>query len=501
MGKVMVYITSIILIMSACEEKSVTEWENKSEEQQITEYISARDTIYSEFKKAMDIGNMSSLLSTRGPYTLFLPDNDAMFAYYAQEGINSIEEFNDPAYWREVVMNHIIPGIFRTRDIPPGSIPQTNGIGDYLIADIMFTGERGYLIINKESYVTDENEFAANGIIHRINKVIDVVDQTIPEVLEQIESYKIFTEGLKRTGIIDTLKTVSVPFENVDVRTRFTMLAVPDSVYHRDSIYSIDDLIARFDDHAGELTDISNAFYRYMDYHCLEGTYYTSLLTSASSYPTISRENLLNIVNDGLGFKINTDPVTKEYTEILVDVSNIPAKNGAIHAVNTILEEKQLPPEIIHVEMTEFPDIMALECFRTELRNFTTDGEKTFKNLKWKTAPYLQYYFKPGEPCTFNDCIVMAEGYWELEATFPKIRKGKYQIVSRFKKGGNRANLAVYVDGVRKEDVIVLNDEFGYFDFPIFDVDWTTTTEHTIKLKTITPGIVMWDYVEFRPIL
>jgi uncharacterized surface protein with fasciclin (FAS1) repeats len=501
MGKEIYVISLILLILSGCEERDIQRWEDRSTEQQITQYITARDSIYSEFKKAMDIGNMSSLLSTRGPYTLFLPDNEAMYAYYAKEGINSIEEYDDPDYWRNLVLNHVIPGIYKTGDIPPGSIPEVNGLGDYLIADVEYVegAGQGYLIINKESYVTDENEETANGVIHRINRVIDIVNQTTAEILEETGSYQIFVEGLKRTGIVDTLNRVSVPYGKTDVRTRYTILAVPDSVYNREGIAIIDDLIERFDDENGALTEVSNGFYRYMDYHCLEGTYYTSSLLDGT-YPTLSRESLVNIVSEGLMFKINLDPETEEYTEILVSNSNIPAKNGAIHTVNTILEDKELPPEIIHIELTEFPDIMEMDCFRTEIRNFM-DSENSFANIKWKTAPYCQYYYKPGEPCSYNDCIVMAEGYWEVEATIPKIKKGKYEIVIRFKKGGNRANLAVYVDGRRKDEVLVLNDAFGYEDFPIFDVDWTETTEHIFRLKTITPGIVMWDYIEFRPIV
>ena len=499
-GKIIYLFSFILLIMLGCEKKDIQKWEDRSTEQQITQYITARDSIYSEFKKAMDIGNMSSLLSTRGPFTLFLPDNEAMYAYYAKEGINSIEEYSDSVYWRNVVLNHIIPGMYKTGDIPPGSIPQTNGLGDYLIADVEFTGEQGYLIINKESFVTDENEETANGIIHRVNKVIDIVTRTTTEILEDLGSYKIFVEGLKRTGIIDTLQKVDVPYGKVDVRARYTILAVPDSVYYLENINDIDDLIERFDDKVGELTDVNNGFYRYMDYHCLEGTHYTSTILGDKTYPTISRENVVSIIAEGLIFKINLDPETDEYTEIILKNSNIPAKNGAIHTINTILEETELPPETITFEMTDFPDIMDLDCYLTELRNFTTDGQNTFEKLKWKTAPYMQYYYKPGEPCSRNDCIVMAEGYWELEATIPKIKKGKYHIISRFKMGGNRAHLAVYVDGVRKDEVIMLTGAFGYYDFDIMDVNWETTTEHTFKLKTVTPGIVMWDYLEFHPI-
>ncbi|MBN1184587.1 MAG: fasciclin domain-containing protein [Bacteroidales bacterium] len=499
MSKIKYILTLMLVMMLGCEEKEIQRWEDRSTEQQITEYIIARDTIYSEFKKAMDIGNMSGLLNTRGPFTLFLPDNKAMYEYYDEVGINSIEEYRDSInYWRNLVLNHVIPVIYKTNDIPPGAIPTRNGLDDFLVADIEFVNGKGYLIINKESYVTDENEETANGVIHRVNKVIKIIKKPTPSILDLLDEYKIFVEGLKRSGIYDTLNKVTVPYGLMNVRTRYTILAVPDSVYYLENIFSIEDLIARFDDKVGEITDATNGFYKYMDYHCLEGTHYTSAIYDGS-YPTMSREGLLKIITDGLQFKINPDPETGEYTEIIVKNSNIPAKNGTIHTVNTILEEKELPPEVIHIEMTEFPDIMEMDCFRTELRNFM-DPENSFVKIKWKTAPYCQYYYKPGEPCSYNDCIVMAEGYWEVEATIPKIKKGKYQMISRFKKGGNRANIAVYVDGVRKEEVIVLNDDFGYFDFPIFDVDWKTTAEHKVKLKTITPGIVMWDYLEFRPI-
>lgn len=500
-GKASLAVLLALFLLAGCKETEIERWEDRSTEQQITQYVTARDSIYSEFKKAMDAGNMSSLLSTRGPYTLFLPDNDAMFDYYEEEGIPPVDVNDDSDYWRNFVLNHVVPGIYKTGDIPPGSIPEVNGLGDYLIADIEYVEGvgQGFLIINKESYVTDENEETANGVIHRINRVIDIVDQTTAEILEEIGSYQIFLEGLRLTGIIDTLNKVKVPYGTTDVRARYTILAVPDSVYNREGIAGIDDLVAMFDDNNGDLTDPRNGLYRYMDYHCLEGTYYTSSLLDGT-YPTISRESLVNIVSEGLVFKINLDPETDEYTEILVSNSNIPAKNGAIHTVNTLLEDAELPPEVIHIEMTEFPDIMEMDCFRSEIRNFM-DGQNSFANIKWKTAPYCQYYYKPGEPCSFNDCIVMAEGYWEVEATIPKIKAGKYEMIIRFKKGGNRANLAVYVDGRRKDEVLVMNDAFGYQDFPIFDVDWETTTEHKVRLKTITPGIVMWDYIEFRPII
>lgn len=490
-SKVIYFISLIVVIISGCKDEPEL-WDPKSDELQITEYITEHDSVYSEFKKVMDIGNMSSLLSTRGPFTLFLPDNEAMEAFYTKEGISSVDDL-DSVYCRKLVLYHVTPGYISSTDVPVGALPEPNGLGDYLVSDHM----EGYVYINKKSAVTDENIIVANGIIHRINNVIDIVTKNTIEVLEESESLTIFTEGLKHAGIDDTLKVISIPFGRIDVRTRYTILAVPDSVYAAVNINSVDDLIARFDDGEGALTEITNGFYKYMDYHCLEGAYYTSSIIETTTYPTLSREGLVNITDD---YEINYDSNTDNYTGFILESSNINAKNGVIHIVDTILEEKELAPETIHFETTDFPDLRSLDCFRTEIRNFM-DPENSFEKIKWKTAPYLQYYYKLGEPCSYNDCIVMAEGYWELEVTIPKIKKGKYEIWIRMKKGGNRANLAIYFDDRRKEEVIIMTDEFAYVEFYIFDVNWEKTTEHVVKLKTVTPGIVMFDWIEFRPIV
>lgn len=57
-------------------------WKVKSQEQLAGDYIANNPDNYSEFEKLMDVTGMKSLLNVRGPFTVFLPNNDAMFAYY-----------------------------------------------------------------------------------------------------------------------------------------------------------------------------------------------------------------------------------------------------------------------------------------------------------------------------------------------------------------------------------------------------------------------------------
>ena len=60
----------------------VVEWEINTEELQMIEFIGKDSVNYSEFIQIANYVNMSGVLSTRGPFTLFLPDNDAWKAYY-----------------------------------------------------------------------------------------------------------------------------------------------------------------------------------------------------------------------------------------------------------------------------------------------------------------------------------------------------------------------------------------------------------------------------------
>ena len=59
-------------------------------------------------------------------------------------------------------------------------------------------------------------------------------------------------------------------------------MAVPDTLYQQNGINSIEDLINTYTDEPDSITQLQNDFYRYMEYHCLGGTYYLSQLEGFS---------------------------------------------------------------------------------------------------------------------------------------------------------------------------------------------------------------------------
>ena len=322
-----------VLFLTGCENE-VIYWQVKSEDQVISEYIQTHDQ-FSEFYGLISNANtsnihqnssVSSLLSVRGPYTLFLPDNDAMKAYYAENGITSYTDLSAEEQTK-LAMNHIIDAEINTDNIGLGALKEVNAIGDYIVTEFDFSD----IILNKYSKIIDRDVAAHNGIIHVIDKVLQPVTKSVYEILDEDPSYSIFKQGIDITGLKDTLNVISFPFGKYTARNRYTILAIADSTFNRFGINSIDGLVKKFTNSPDSVSYMNNGFYRYMEYHCVTGTYYLSdLELGAKIYPVLSYDNYVSVtVNDD--YKINQDRTTKEYTAFNIDQSNIPGKNGTIH--------------------------------------------------------------------------------------------------------------------------------------------------------------------------
>ena len=466
-------------------------WNVNSEEQVISDYIANNPDLYSEFGKLLDGAGLTSLLRVRGPYTLFLPDNEAMNRYY-EENNTSFEQFQ-VADMKNMVYNHLVLNEISSGDFGLGAIRDTNAMGDYLVTE--FQGSD--VILNKQSKIIDRDIKTANGYIHQIDKVIDLITITVYDQLKSDPAYSIFTQGLELSGLKDTLQLIKSVYGlkngvNQYMRTRFTILAVPDKVY-ADSlgITNIDQLIAYLTPSRDSITYKSNAFYRYMEYHCLGGTYYLSDFET-KLYPILSSDNNIS-VTIAEDYKLNMDKKSKRYTGFNIELSNVPAKNGAIHSINNVLPVIQPEPTLFTFDTTHYPEIKQGDFYGKYYMKWF-DGQNTFPKVKWR-GDYLQYYYKNHDaPTQLNwDCWNMI-GFWEIEITTPKIMKGKYALSGYV--WANQIDFEVYVDGVKSVTV----PRAGPDRAPWGEFNWTKTEEHKIKLVNITWGTLFWDTVIFTPV-
>lgn len=474
------------LFLVGCYEEPVL-WNVKSEDQVIAEYVASNEQT-TEFAKILDATGLSSLLSVRGPFTLFLPTDQAMQEYYTLKGVSSYLDFTDPEFLENLVRNHLIPMKIETGDFGLGAIREVNALGDYLITELDTTG----IYLNKHSKIIDMDIPAANGVIHLVEDVIDPVTVSVFDVVANNPSYSLFAEGLRRTKLRDTLQLVTFPYGTKTARTRFTLLAVADTTYNRYGITTIDELISYFTDAPDSVEYLENGFYRYMEYHCLNETYFLNTFET-QVYPILSYDNSVSVrIEDD--YKLNYNNATKQYTGFFIEESNYPAKNGTVHTLNDILPVFEPEPVSFVLETTDYFDLKQGDYYdKYYMRWF--DGQNTFQYIKWE-GDYMLYYFKDHDTGKLlnDDCLSMS-GWWWVEITTRKIMKGKYKLTSNLWSG--QISYAVYVDGVNTA-VIKFADPAETTSCGEFD--WTTTERHTIKVVALSPGMLFWDTLIFTVI-
>ncbi len=485
-GLGLVVLLAVILIGCVSEP---TLWNIKSQDQVITDYVLTKPEQYGEFGKLIESTGLTSLLSVRGPFTLFLPDDEAMKQYYKEHNISSLDELSQQAKI-ELVYNHLVPNEIGSGDILLGALRDTNALGDYLVTE--FSGSD--IIVNKQAKIVKRDIETANGYIHLVDHVIDPVTASIYDKIASDPSYSLFTKGLEITGLKDTLQLIKFPYGKKSARTRFTLLAVPDTTYNRYGIHSISELIARYTNAPDSVTFLRNGFYRYMEYHCLAGTFYLSDFKT-KLYPILSSDNNVSVTID-TDYKLNYDKKTTYYTGFNVDLSNVPSKNGAIHSIKDLLPVIQPDPVVMTIETTDYFDMKQGDYFGKYYKKWGGDvGLTQFEKIKYE-GDYLQYYYKnhdTGELLN-DDCLNM-NGFWWIEITTPKVMRGSYRVTANLWSG--QMDYEVYIDGV-KTATVSSSDPAKTTSWGEFT--WTNTVEHKIKIVNISWGLLFWDTVIFTPI-
>jgi uncharacterized surface protein with fasciclin (FAS1) repeats len=485
-----------LVFLTVCDNEPLL-WKPDSTELLIGEYIDTYPEKYSEFGKILNQVGVESLIKTRGPFTLFLPTNDAMEAYYKEKEVDVSKGFPcitpaDSAFLREVVYTHIIEAEISTGDIGLGAIREPNASGDYIASE--FKGTE--IVLNKRAGISDRDIIAANGYIHEIDHVLDPLTYSVFQTIERNPDLSIFAEGLRRSGILDTLNLIEFPYGSVKARTRFTILAVPDTLYKRMGISSTGDLVNMYaapgETGPEELKKLNNGFYRYMEYHCLNGTNYLSDFNTRL-YPVLSLDNSVLVTID-TDYKLNLIKNTGQYSGFYIEQSNIPAKNGAVHIINSLLPVTIPERTRIIMRTTDFFDLQQGDYYRKNYMKWS-DGENTFLKIHW-VGDYLLYYYNHEN----YECLSML-GWFSISVTFPKVPKGKYEV-SVYQPGWNDViDCRAKVDGVLTNYLYKgpLGSGSGGLQ-KIADVNFLTTSEHTITLFNTSYGMVFWEYVQFDPV-
>lgn len=164
------------------------------------QYIEA-DSSLSEFYSLITKTKVLGLLNSYGEYTCFVPDNEAMREFYKSKGKQSLDDFSDDSL-KIIIYDHLINGSAISQiNFNAGRLPVPSMSNRFIT--ISYSNNQTY--INKTSLLVEKDIELHNGILHKIDRVLDPVRAGIVEVLAQEEEFSIFYAALIETGLADSL--------------------------------------------------------------------------------------------------------------------------------------------------------------------------------------------------------------------------------------------------------------------------------------------------------
>lgn len=184
------------------------------------------DTNFSILVKALDTTQMSSVLNSYGPYTLFAPNNDGFRKYFKAKGKTGLSDF-DTATLKNILRYHILPTRLQAASFVQGPQTTPSASGDNINLDIS-KGYKTTAIANATALIYETDIEYYNGFVHKMDGVLDPPTLTIGEFLKaNPDTYSILTAGLQKAGLLDTLVNLT---NTQGVRTKVTLFAETNDV-------------------------------------------------------------------------------------------------------------------------------------------------------------------------------------------------------------------------------------------------------------------------------
>ncbi len=268
----------------------------------VADFLLNRSEKYSHFITLLKRAGLFSLLNTYGQYTLFLPDNEAVEKYVAEQdsiywatkesatpvwtGITSpfIEELSD-SMANVIARNHLIEKNYHTAEFGEGAIGKWNFNDRLITINYKVTEEHFYIMLNNSSAIISGDYDVENGVVHLIDRPIEHMRSLIAMQIAKYDFFSLFTGAISLTGFADAVShTIDYTYEKPNIEPnepekkyiKYTALVEPDEVFHKHGIYSLKELIAFAEkwygtEDKGIYTSPKNALYKFVAYHFLNG--------------------------------------------------------------------------------------------------------------------------------------------------------------------------------------------------------------------------------------
>lgn len=201
-------------------------------EQTMTDYLASNPSKYSDLKAIFDrvvlgdsaASSLTSVLSARGNYTLFAPNNEAIETYIKTNlGLSSIDELSDDqakliAY--SCLIDNGNNAAYEEADFPTdgGTFDESNLNDRTLACRLDTVGNESFYVINTSAKVLSVNNEVSNGMVHEVESVIAPSSDNLYELIAAADNTKIFAYLMQQTGWADSMNVPDrdVEYENVN---------------------------------------------------------------------------------------------------------------------------------------------------------------------------------------------------------------------------------------------------------------------------------------------
>jgi uncharacterized surface protein with fasciclin (FAS1) repeats len=253
---------------------------------------------------------LETTLSSTGPFTVFAPTDEAfenlpdgVLDGLLQEANDATDKTQTTLY--QILLYHTVSGAVASSDLlamVPTNIETVEGS---LIAAELVGSD---LTLNGDTEVIQADVSADNGVIHVINEVLlpDDAPQSIVEIVVASDDFDTLEAALTQADLVN----------NLSGDGPFTVFAPTDDAFAKLAALPEGEALANT-----------------LLYHVIAGEFGSADLSNGQLIPTLfeSASVEVSITDDGVFLVDNTDNI------IAITTTDIPATNGVIHVIDTVL--------------------------------------------------------------------------------------------------------------------------------------------------------------------
>ena len=311
--KLFLFITIPTLIISCSDDDDSGSTNPPMESNTIADIVIENDD-YSSLEAALIKADLVTTLSGDQKFTVFAPDNDAFAAFLSDKGFANLDEVPTPVL-KQILLNHVISGEVMAGDITTGYVTNLAVEGTTQSNLSMYLNTDDGVMINGEVSVEDPDIEADNGVIHAVDKVIDI--PTVVTFATADARFSTLVSALTREEDFTYVATLSTPAGTSPAP--FTVFAPTNTAF----VDLLDELDVSLDD---------------VDADTLEATLNLHVVAGNN----VVAEDLMSGTVTTLGGDVEVDAENTTITDANGRMSNIiitdvQASNGVIHAIDKVI--------------------------------------------------------------------------------------------------------------------------------------------------------------------